>query len=270
MHMTSIIKEPGLKMVAAGAGSRLLQSELTDPILKEALDISGARKPTVLTIATAEPTENYFNEFIEGTERRFGALGANVVNLHAFGKAPSEQEALDKISQADTIWVAGGDTDKMMESWRQYHITEKLNEAAVRGVVMSGGSAGMLAWMEQGHSDSLSYRVPEGEPWDYIFVPGLGYVSATATPHFDEITDGKARSTDFRQKFLANDKLSSTGIGVDNMAALSVTDGKFRVLRAPDADFPRAQVHIMKKNAEGGLTENTLPVSNEYQSLDLS
>ncbi len=264
----SIIKLPGLKMVAAGAGGRLLESEVSDPVFQEALDISGARKPNVLTIATAEPTKDWYDEFIEGTERRFGGLGADVVNLHDFRTPPSEAELEDKLHAADVVWVAGGDTGKMMEFWKEHGIGEGLTDAALRGVVMSGGSAGMLAWMKQGHSDSLSYRVPEGEDWEYIFVPGMGYVDVTAVPHFDTKKDGTdiKRSDDFKGRFVANDSLPELGLGIDNMAALSVIDGNYRVVSVPDKEFPSAGVHLLTKS-DSTVIEERLPVHKGYKTF---
>jgi len=266
--MSSVLNLENIKMVAAGAGSDVLKGEHTDPILKEALDLSGAEKPKVLVVATAEPTEAWYNEFIQGTNERFKKLGANVTNLHEFGKAPSQDEIDEKIGTADTIWVAGGDTLHMMEFWKEHGIDVALGRAAQRGAVMSGGSAGMLAWMEQGHSDSLSYRVPEGEPWDYIFVKGLGYINVTAIPHFDSMKDGELRSEDFKKKFKANDALPNVGLGIDNMAALSIVDGQYRVISTPNEKYPRAQVHILHKTKEG-IEESVLPAENEYKPLEM-
>lgn len=270
--MTSLIKEPSLKMVAAGAGSRLMGSENASLVLGEALDISGAAKPTVLTIATAEPTREWHDEFVEKAQQQFSRLGANVVNLHEFGTMPSPSEIDDKIARADTIWVAGGSTQEMIKKWKKHDIDIALTEAARRGTVLGGGSAGMLAWLKQGHSDSESYdpTITMNRPWEYIFVKGLGYIKVAGTPHFDSIEDdGKVRRDDFIEKFIADPSLPTTGIGIDNMAALSIIDGHYRVIQVPgDADFAPGNVHILKKTADG-LDEDKLPVSSGYKPFDI-
>lgn len=262
--MNSLIQIPNLNMVASGAGSRVLEN--APEILEEAIELSGAEKPVVLTIGTAEPTQDWYDEFITLTQDRFGALGATVVNLHEFGQAPSEQEAIDKISNADTIWVAGGDTLHMVDFWKEHGIDHLLRSAAESGTVMSGGSAGMLSWMNQGHSDSMEYRVGKGEYWDYIFVPGLGYIDATACPHFDSLRadNSEPRKLDFIRKYMAkaNNALPETAIGFDNMAALVISGGLYKVISAPDTKFPGGGIHVMKKTQKD-LSIERLPVSKQ-------
>lgn len=257
-------------MVASGAGSHVL--EHAPEIVKEAVDLSGAEKPVVLTIGTAEPSLEWYNEFVELTQEKFGKLGATVVNLHEFGQAPSEQEAIDKISRANTIWVAGGDTLHMIDFWKEHDIDQLLRNAAESGTVMSGGSAGMLSWMSQGHSDSLSYRVAEGEDWDYIFVPGLGYIDATACPHFDSVrsSNSEPRKLDFIRKYMAkaNNALPKTAIGFDNMAALVISNGLYRVISSPDTKFPNGGIHVMKKT-EKDLSIERLPVSKQFLPFEI-
>lgn len=268
--MNARLQVENLRMVAAGSANRVV--ETAPAILREALDLSGAVKPVVLTISTAEPTLDWHNEFIKITQRHFGdELGAEVINLHDFGQTPSAEEAADKIGRADTIWVAGGDTLRMIDTWQQTGIDVKLRQAANRGAVMSGGSAGMLAWVEQGHSDSLSYRVSEaeGDAWDYVFAPGLGYLAVTGCPHYDAKTGtAEMRETDFKKKFVTDTTLPGVAIGIANMAALAITDGSFKVIAAPDAEYPKAYVHVLTKTREG-LEETTLPISSNYQPLEL-
>jgi peptidase E len=268
---SSLLATPGLKLVMAGAGSDTMKSPDTI-ILDTALDISGAPRPTVLTIGTAEPTADYFNEFTENTKRQFGGLGAGVVNLHEFKTAPSEAELQDKIGSADIVWVAGGNTKEAMKFWEQYGITKALSEAALRGVVLAGGSAGFLAWTEQGFSDSLSYEVPEGEPWEYVFVKGMGMVRATGIPHFDTNKEGtdKKRRDFFMEEFTKNNpNLPNHAIGIDNAGALVLVDGQYQVVKRQDAQFPNGDVHIITKNSDGMLSTEILPVNKDLKKLEL-
>jgi len=267
--MIGVVSVENLRMVAVGAGSMGLASPGNE-FTGAAVDLSGAEKPNVLTIGTAEPTADYFEDFVANTLSRFGNLGAKVVNLHDFQKAPSKDEAENKIGEADVIWVAGGDTLHMIDFWRENGIDELLNGAASRGTVMGGGSAGMLAWMERGHSDSLSYRVPEGEPWDYIFVSGLGYLAVTGCPHYDASTDGAAmRETDFIEKFAADKSLPKTALGIDNMAALVVADGNYKIVKAPNDRFPRAGVFQINKT-KGGVVQERLSEPKDFARFHLS
>ena len=85
-------------------------------------------------------------------------MGLDITNLHEYEQAPPPAETEDKIGAADMIWVTGGDTLRMIDFWKKHGIATELDKAAANGTVLSGGSAGMLAWLERGHSDSLSYR----------------------------------------------------------------------------------------------------------------
>lgn len=249
-------------MVAAGS------ARLHDPVSQEALYLSGAEKPRVLLMATPKPTESEFNEYVAKTTEHFQNLGAYVTNLHDFDKPPSLQEATHKIYSADVLWVSGGDTIRMMNFWVANNIDRQIDSVARRGTVLAGGSAGMLAWMEAGHSDTLSYTTPEGEPWDYSFVRGLGYIAATGCPHFDAKTKGvEIRNIDFMDKFQKNRTLPPIGIGITNAAALAFANNQFKVITSPNT--PRlGQVHIIRKT-ENGLTDELLPIQPQYADFGL-
>lgn len=157
----------------------------------------------------------------------------------------------------------------MLDSWKKHGIDTMLHDAAKKGTVMAGGSAGMLAWFDSGHSDSLSYRVKNEEPWDYVFIKGLGYIAATGCPHFDNQTgNAELRATDFKSKFIADDTLPPTGIGIDNMAALAIDRGKFRVISEPNSNHPNAAVNIISKT-ENNLEEYPLPILPDYEKLEI-
>lgn len=260
--MNSIVNIDGLNMVVSG--SSLLQ----EPVSREVLDVTGADKPSILLIGTPKATSESFNEFLAKADTHFSELGVRTENLHEFDQAPTEEEALEKIGTADAIWVTGGDTARMIDFWKEHGLDKKIGTAAINGTVLSGGSAGMLAWMEQGHSDALSYRVEAGETWDYIFVKGLGYISAVGCPHYDNKTEGAIeREIDFKQKFLADDSLPNIGIGITNRAALSLVDGLYRVIPVPSA-FESPEVHILQKDDEQ-LVDWQLPIQESFESLEI-
>lgn len=260
--MNSIVTIEGLNMVVSG--SSLLQ----EPVSREVLDVSGAEKPSILLVGTPKATHESFAEFLVKAEVHFSELGVRTVNLHDYEEAPTEEEALEKIGNADAIWVTGGDTLKMIDFWKEHGIDSKIGAAALNGTVLSGGSAGMLAWMTQGHSDAMSYRAHDGEAWDYIFVKGLGYVSAVGCPHYDSKTEGALeRDIDFKNKFIADDTLPNVGIGITNRAALCLTGGLYRVVQVPSA-FEKPEVHILVKS-ESGLEDRLLPIQESFERFEV-
>lgn len=60
----------------------------------------------------------------------------------------------EKIGNADIIYVGEGNTLKMMKVWRQHEVDTTIKAAMKNGVVLSGSSAGSIAWFESGNSDS--------------------------------------------------------------------------------------------------------------------
>merc|ERR1719343_888789 len=69
--------------------------------------------------------------------------------------------------------------------------------------------------------------------WEYIRVPGLGFLPGLICPHHDKIqSNGVLRATDF-DKMLQRHK-GERGIGIDHWAALIVSDGKYKVLSLDD------------------------------------
>lgn len=252
--MKEQIVDPNLRMVVTGSG--VLRSSFSEL----ALDLTGAAQPNVLLVATAKHTAERHGAFIVKATEHFTKQGADVESLHDHDQPPTLAELEEKVEVADLIWVSGGSTQRMMDFWKEHRITQKLAEVVTRGTVVGGGSAGMLAWFEQGHSDSLSYTAGPDEPWDYVFVAGMGYVAATGCPHYDGKTgSAELRANDFGRKFHRNVDLPNPGIGICNRAALVVDRTNYRVVTAA-AD---AYVSLVQRT-ESGLEAEKLPVDSEY------
>lgn len=99
---------------------------------------------------------------------------------------PKRDELEDVFEWANIVYIPGGDTLQMMETWKEYGIDRLLARRAFEDMVISGISAGAVAPFVWGHSDSSSYRISNpDEPWDYIPVAGLGIINAAITPHYN-------------------------------------------------------------------------------------
>lgn len=94
----------------------------------------------------------------------------------------------------------------LVDRWRHLKLDEKLQQAASRGVVLAGGSAGAICWFDAGHSDSMdpaSYRPDLSDEkraatsqWEYIRVPCLGLLPGLVCPHHDRTqSNGVLRAT---------------------------------------------------------------------------
>ncbi len=114
-----------------------------------------------------------------------------------------------KFDCADFIYVGGGNTVFMLESWRESGLVQLVKEAYERGVLICGLSAGAICWFEEMYSDS----VVEGE---YIMHQGLGWLEGKISPHYDE------RMLDFDEIVLYN---KFRAWGLENNSALEISDG---------------------------------------------
>ncbi len=128
-----------------------------------------------------------------------------------------------------------------------------LTEAASRGIVLSGLSAGAICWFKYGNSDSRSFS--SSVEWDYIRVSGLGFINAIYCPHYHV----EKREDAFSQMIA---KRGGIGIACDNNAAIEIVGNHYRVLTSnPDAKAYK----LFKRNGRVVVTE--LLQDSEYTPL---
>jgi dipeptidase E len=200
--------------------------------LEHAVDLAGKEHDTnVLLIPTAKTTQETYDKSISSCtdlyERQFG-LPTRV--LHEFNQFPDLSESQEKLGWADIVYIAGGDTDRMMHIWSNAEFDQLLKNRALGGLVLSGVSAGAIAPFTWGHSDSLSYRVADDEDWEYIPVAGLDLVRGAITPHYNTLVRDIPRSDMFFKMFEAERTARKTayGFGIDNLAAIEIREGLLR------------------------------------------
>ena len=212
-------------IVGIGGG---LMAELDNlPIDRAIVDLTGKERPRALFI----PTASYDSPERWGTfQGVYGArIGCDADVLWLLDRRPSRDELEDAILSADLVYVAGGNTLKMMRRWRFLGVDTVLAEAHRRGVVLAGQSAGMLCWFAWGHSDSFFYYSPES--WDYVRVRGMGIIDAIGCPHFNSETAGVPRAESFRRMVA---KHPEPAIAVDNHCAIEFTAEGYRLHTARD------------------------------------
>lgn len=205
-------------IVAVGGGELRLGE--TESIDRAIVDLRGRAGPRHLFIPTAsgEP-----EPYIENVARAYGALGCACFALRLKAE-PSAAEIEDAVLGADIVYVGGGDTATMLREWRRFGVDRLLDRAWRNGTILSGLSAGSICWFERGLSDSASFG--EGaDDWDYATVEALGFLPGAHCPHYDE----RAREGKFRA-WLGRTDIDF--IGIENLAALVVEDGRFRTLAA--------------------------------------
>lgn len=210
-----------MKIVAVGGGEigRPGTSIETEKIDKEIIKLSGKKNPKLLFIPTASSDSKGYVEVIE---RYFGKrLGCRVDVLYLIKEKPSKKEIKKKIMSAHIIYVGGGNTLKMMKVWRKLGVDKMFRQAAEKGIVLSGVSAGAICWFRQGNSDSRRMVNPKAP---FIKVNCLGLLPALCCPHYNGEKDRKPSLKSMMKN------TSGIAFALDNCAAFEVVGSKFRIL----------------------------------------
>lgn len=204
------------RIVAIGGGD--LQS--TEKINQYIINLSGADQPNLLFIGTAS-VDAY--EYIESIHRCFEKLNCAVKELSLYKEKYQDHEIDELFSWADIIYVGGGDTRSMIETWKKYQLDEKLKKIYQEdSAVLTGISAGAMCWFYGGHSDSESFSGKKD--WNYIFVENmLNIYPYYLCPHYNE----PGRES-FDQMMKNKNK---KGIALENETAFADINGQIIFLR---------------------------------------
>ncbi|SHI46564.1 Type 1 glutamine amidotransferase-like domain-containing protein [Lutispora thermophila] len=207
------------KIVAIGGGE-LRQGE-TEKIDRFIVGLSKKDAPRLLFIPTAS---NDAEGYIELVKDKYGQLACKVDTLCLVTNIYSDEQIREKIFNSDIIYVGGGDTERMMEKWKEHRVDVYLKEAYKKGIVLSGLSAGSICWFVFGHSDSEYFK--NQNQWQYTRVYGLGLIPAAHCPHYNE----EGRETFDGMMF----NESIPGFALENSTALVEIDGKYQILKADE------------------------------------
>jgi len=81
--------------------------------------------------------------------------GCRILNCEFTNKGDMTLAELEGVfEKADIMVVSGGNTLFAHERWKATGVDAMMRDAAKRGCVMTGGSAGAICWFDGGHSDS--------------------------------------------------------------------------------------------------------------------
>lgn len=222
-----------MNIVAIGGGEiRQRETLKLDRFIR---DLAGKQTPNLLFIPTAgDDAEGYCHIVGEVYGKD---LDCRVDDLRLISDRLSNDQIQDKILSADIIYVGGGNTQRMMEVWRNHGVDKLLEQVASDGTILSGISAGAICWHDFGHSDSESFA--GRSDWDYTRVDGLGICPGLFCPHLD----GEQRPESFSQMV---QYYNLVGIGCENNAAVWYQQGKSPVVKTSQ---PNAKVHILRMNS---------------------
>ncbi len=202
------------KIIAIGGGELRERTTLKidEYIANLAKARAGERRANALFIPTAShdfmPYYNTFHKVYTGVFD----IKTDVV-LTVFKESDLEKLTA-KFEKADVIYVGGGDTVFMLDSWKRTGLLRLLEDAYRRGVPIAGLSAGAICWFSDMYTDSTA-ALGDGEK--YAMFSGLGWVNGKISPHYG------ARMLDFDKIVCYN---FDCAYGVEDNAALVIEDGE--------------------------------------------
>lgn len=198
------------QVIAIGGGGF---TEGRDPGLDQyVLDQSGVRCPRIGFIGTASGDSdrnvaNFYSRHVQ--------LDCRPSHLALFRRTP---DIAEWVAAQDIIFVGGGNTKSMLAAWAGWGLAELLRQAAGRGALLAGISAGAICWFETGITDSNAGVLG---PLDC-----LGFLEGSCCPHYS--LELERRPT--YERLLLQGSIDP-GVAIDDGAAVHFRDGKpFRVI----------------------------------------
>lgn len=205
------------RIVAISGGDLLSTRQLNTYTIK----LSDKRNPNVLFIGTAShDAEGY----IESITKEYTFLSCEVKSLCLVTNSYSDDEIDALLSWADIVYVGGGDTIFMTQTWKKFALDEKLKRIYERDLaVLTGLSAGAICWFNCGHSDSEYFQ--NGENWNYCWANDMLNIFHMAyCPHYNE----EGRDTfDIMLK-----QKDMTGLAMENNTAFVCNNGNQYFIRS--------------------------------------
>jgi peptidase E len=204
--------------------------EDTVKLFEHAAGLTGKKRPHICFVPTAvgDASEAIvrFYEMWEGC----GELG----HVKFFPWPPPGLQ--DLVLSQDLMVVSGGNTANMLAIWRLHGFDRVLREAWEQGIVLTGGSAGMICWYEACITDSFGPQL-EG------LRDGLGFLRGSACPHYDgeelrRPTYRRLVDEGFPAGVAADDGVALHYEGSELAEAVSVRDGAQAYRVEPGSETP--------------------------------
>ena len=221
------------QVIAIGGGGfgRTQESNLIEQYI---LDQTSKTKPKICFIPTATGD---LDSYIVNFYSVFTKLKCEPSHISFFKRTMDLQSHIQK---QDAIFVGGGNTKSMLAVWRDWGLDLILKDAYLRGVVMSGVSAGAICWFEAGLTDSWAS--------DLKMMECMNFIPGNCAPHYDEEPERRPAT----KKFLENKSIDFM-YGIEGGAALHFID-----------EMPNSTIRFKKnKNAYKAVsyTHLTLPTT---------
>ena len=120
--------------------------------------------------------------YIEKFKTCYESLGCEVDTL-LLSQTQNDNLIRSKIFSSDIIYIGGGNTARMMRIFKRNKVNEYLLKAYEKGIILTGLSAGAMAYFTNGYSDSNRSTNPEAS---LCLVKCLNIIPYCFCPHYNE------------------------------------------------------------------------------------
>lgn len=225
------------KMVLIGGGDigRGNTTYETKEIDEEIVKMTNLEKPNFLFIGLASSFSDSYYDIIK---KIYKNLGCETVYLKKKNIINNPDIVKDKISNADIIYIGGGDSIKLINEVKEYKLDILLKEAYEKGTVLVGISAGAILLSKEGFSDSLILR---NESNKHRFIEGINLNDLVICPHYNssiEKTNELKEQINTRKVY-----------GLENCTALKIEDNKKSIIKSNQ----EKNVYLLSNNQEEKL-----------------
>jgi peptidase E len=222
------VRYAGVTIIAIGGGGFTHES---DPRLEDFI-LAQCRiaNPKIGYVGAANIDRS---DRIQHFHRRFNGRGSTSHLVP--GTAP--RDAADWVECQDIIYLAGGDTGRLLQFLRATHLDAAMLQAAQNGTILAGVSAGAVCWFEFALSDAGGNGLAP--------LPGLGLIGGSCCPHYSSEPE---RRPAFRRA-IANGSMPA-GLAIDDGVAVLLQHD-----RPPQAFAARSKAgaYLISGESEAGI-----------------
>lgn len=163
-------------IIPIGGGDIPFTTTLID---KYIISLVNTNKPKVLFIPLASGDSI---PYIEKFTSYYSDLGCEV-DVLKLTCTDNDNLIRSKIFTANIIYIGGGNTAKMMRIFKRTKVNEYLIQAYEKGIVLTGLSAGAMAYFTNGYSDSNRSTNPDAS---LTLVKCLNIIPYCFCPHYND------------------------------------------------------------------------------------
>ena len=231
-------RHPTYALFGGGGFTHGTHPELEDLLL----GLHRGGKPAIGYIGAAN------NDDPDRIERFHDRFRGHARNLSHLPSSANGADASKWLSTLDILYVAGGDTHVLNDYWRLSGLKNDVVNAANRGMIISGVSAGAACWFEYALSASGGKGLKS--------VKCLGLLRGSCCPHY---TSDETRSPEFERRI--ETRSMPSGIGIGDGAGVVIREGSRPKLYCADRNTCAWSV---RRHPESLITTPIQPFENIF------